>query len=624
MNKKLIMSKTILFVAIIGFIIIFKSIFGNENTLIGVTTITAMLMFLERDLTLAPWKNTFTLIALNLFIGCASTLASMNTWLGIPINFIAIFILGYSLLYNLKKPMYMPFVLEYLFILATPVSIELIPNRLSALVCGAIFIMVSQLVINKNKFKKVGNQLLAQLCKNIIKKAEYIKVNQQYEGIDKDIREQIHLFTTLLYDRREEDFYLTEEGMIKLNLAVSLEKISYLLDKVKYEAEQQEMIDDLISILDQISKCFNDLAEIDCLDEIFKTLLSKYQIERINDIEVLKLLNHLSFIKNNLEELSKIENNQYNLERFKKHFVFKIELDRNSIKFSYACRLAIGITLAAFLTDFFKLTEGRWIMFTVFSLIVPIYEQSKQKLKDRIFATIIGSIIVVILFSIFHDLTIRTIILMGAGYIGNYLKQYRHTTICVTVSAIGAAALMGDALVLSESRILFVIFGAIIALVINRFILPYRLETHNKQLEKLYRITIEDMMNTVYEMTRGNGNEHKLKNLFILTSLIEDRIKLNNQLAVNIENQDMVKDYRLFLITIYELYIWATHHEISVNVQHVLVDIGNLLKGNQAELIPAIEEGQRQIQLAEDIYDKVILSIIVEILQEEESIKNKE
>ena len=359
MNKKLIMSKTILFVAIIGFIIIFKSIFGNENTLIGVTTITAMLMFLERDLTLAPWKNTFTLIALNLFIGCASTLASMNTWLGIPINFIAIFILGYSLLYNLKKPMYMPFVLEYLFILATPVSIELIPNRLSALVCGAIFIMVSQLVINKNKFKKVGNQLLAQLCKNIIKKAEYIKVNQQYEGIDKDIREQIHLFTTLLYDRREEDFYLTEEGMIKLNLAVSLEKISYLLDKVKYEAEQQEMIDDLISILDQISKCFNDLAEIDCLDEIFKTLLSKYQIERINDIEVLKLLNHLSFIKNNLEELSKIENNQYNLERFKKHFVFKIELDRNSIKFSYACRLAIGITLAAFLTDFFKLTEGK-------------------------------------------------------------------------------------------------------------------------------------------------------------------------------------------------------------------------------------------------------------------------
>ncbi|EPY2301235.1 MULTISPECIES: hypothetical protein [Clostridium] len=56
MNKKLLVSKTALFVFIILFIVAFQKIFGIENTLIGVTVITAALMLLERDFTLSPFK----------------------------------------------------------------------------------------------------------------------------------------------------------------------------------------------------------------------------------------------------------------------------------------------------------------------------------------------------------------------------------------------------------------------------------------------------------------------------------------------------------------------------------------------------------------------------------------
>ena len=49
MIKKIIINNTITFVIVMFFVITFKSIFGEENTLIGVTTITATLMFLERD-----------------------------------------------------------------------------------------------------------------------------------------------------------------------------------------------------------------------------------------------------------------------------------------------------------------------------------------------------------------------------------------------------------------------------------------------------------------------------------------------------------------------------------------------------------------------------------------------
>ena len=59
MIKKIIINNTITFVIVMFFVITFKSIFGEENTLIGVTTITATLMFLERDFTGSPLKNTF-------------------------------------------------------------------------------------------------------------------------------------------------------------------------------------------------------------------------------------------------------------------------------------------------------------------------------------------------------------------------------------------------------------------------------------------------------------------------------------------------------------------------------------------------------------------------------------
>ena len=54
MNKKVVLTKTILFIAIVMFVVLFKTVFGDENTLIGVTSITALLMLLERDLTIEP------------------------------------------------------------------------------------------------------------------------------------------------------------------------------------------------------------------------------------------------------------------------------------------------------------------------------------------------------------------------------------------------------------------------------------------------------------------------------------------------------------------------------------------------------------------------------------------
>ena len=104
--------------------------------------------------------------------------------------------------------------------------------------------------------------------------------------------------------------------------------------------------------------------------------------------------------------------------------------------------------------DYFKLPEGRWILFTILSLTTPLYETSKAKIKYRLVSTLIGSIIIVILFGIFTNQTARLLIVMITGYLQSYVNEYKYRMIFVTVCAIGTAAVVGNVQELTLERIL--------------------------------------------------------------------------------------------------------------------------------------------------------------------------
>ena len=62
----------------------------------------------------------------------------------------------------------------------------------------------------------------------------------------------------------------------------------------------------------------------------------------------------------------------------------------------------------------------------------------------------------------------------------------------------------GGAVVLTIDRIVFVIFGTIIAIIINRFVLPVRMKDANKELLGTYRGVLYKMLNEVYEIGRAH------------------------------------------------------------------------------------------------------------------------
>lgn len=627
MTKKLIISKTINFVTIVAFIIVFKFIFSDANVLIGITSATAMLMFLERDLTVSPLKNMLKLIGINLIIGIGAFLTSFNMWLAIPINFGLTFLIGYTFLYNLRNPLYLPFILQYAFLVSTPVSLAALPLRLAALVAGALCIISLQLLFNQNRLKKSGNKMLIEICHLLTIQIKQIKKGKDISSIRSSITQLISNLRRAISERREDNFYFTEEALIKLNLSIALEKFSLLLDTDINLKDYGPFLSDLKLFLEKSIACIEYKHTFEALDTFYNELMSHYDADSIHSLKDLEFLNNISFMRDNLEELVKLDEAHYNLIRkfetipqgYSQHAFNKAAFRSNSIKFSYAFRLAFGVTLSFFLTDFFHLAEGRWLAFTCISIIIPIYEQSTKKAVDRIFATLIGGAIAFVLFT-FSPPGLAPLILMASGYISSYLQAYRYTTIFVTISSIGSAALtnLPTTPELTMARFGFVALGVFMALLINRLIFPYKLKDETLELKTMYKNTIISMLQQVYALAQGKHNTYTMKNLLVVTSLIEDRIRLNNQAFPDANYQSILANERLLVSNIYELYCWLSKHPITeANLEPILQFMPQILQTTKVNFYAFTKSINNQFPKINTLTDKITLNMIKQIITEE-------
>lgn len=160
--KKKIITQTILFVMIVLFVSTFQNIFGEVNSLVGVSTVVASLVLLEKNLTHNPVISFLELLTTNLLIGILAFIASKNMWLGIIINFTTLASIGYIFSYNLSKKLIIPFGLQYLFILYSPIEASELGFRLLSLAVGAIIIMAIQFIahIKKEKNPETEESLL--------------------------------------------------------------------------------------------------------------------------------------------------------------------------------------------------------------------------------------------------------------------------------------------------------------------------------------------------------------------------------------------------------------------------------------------------------------------------------
>lgn len=303
--------------------------------------------------------------------------------------------------------------------------------------------------------------------------------------------------------------------------------------------------------------------------------------------------------------------------------IHKKEFYKKSVKFSYAVRVSLGVAISAFIADYFKFSEGKWIYFTAMAIIIPIYELSKKKIKDRMFATLVGGIIVVLLFTIFTNTLVRVLIIMAAGYLRSYAFTYRYGTIYTTICAIGSVAMSGGAVVLTINRIVFVILGIIIGIIINRFILPVKMKDANNELSEMYTDVIDGMLKEVYEKAKNENNDsYEMDTLLLVSTMIEEKISANNAGDINEEVDNYFDKIRILVVDIYQLYVLIRRSKIKHNnVEHMIDDLRMLSNPVNGDIDMTIKTVEEHIKSTKGIDNKIIFASIRSVLAEIKEVK---
>ncbi|MGM9986931.1 MAG: FUSC family protein [Bacillaceae bacterium] len=618
--KKLIISKTIMFLFVVVFVQCFQMVFSSDNILIGVSIYVCLSILLQRNLTITPWRYFFLLLGLNLFQGIAGFFAAKNLFLAIPLNFIAMFIVGYFFSYNLRKSLYIGFGLQYLFILTTPIAATDLPLRLAGLATGAALIMVAQLIVNRKKMTKTGNVLLISMIEELIKK---IKDQENLSQFDQKMK----LFKNMLYDHREYSYYFSDEGRVKLKISACLEKLDLLIPQIAHLSNKDvindALMNDLINLKTTIQHEESTNPEIKMLSSLVET------VDKTNKDSILlyKLVSTFDLLQQLIETLHQLEKNTLKetekMEKYKNipvlfsnmHDHIK-NISTKSVRFTYAVRLGLGITIAAFVVDYFHFSEGRWLIYTMFSVIQPYSEDAKIRFKERFLGTILGIATILILFSIFKDPSSRTLVILAAGYLNSYVVSYRNIIWTVTIAAIGSAAITGDPNILSLNRLIFVGLGILLGMLLNKIVLPYNLVTGTKQLMDMHQENSLFMMKELYRYLKERNNVHTIHNLFTISSLIEERILLNNERLQDPTYEQKLTSQRILNNTIYELFLRIQHKKISSEtLVLILDDIDRLIKNNNNNLLQLSKQIENDISNVVSTDDKLILTDILEIFR---------
>ena len=586
-------------------------------------------MLLGRDFTGEPLKSTLKFVGINLLMGIGSAIAAYNMWLAIPINFIIVFTFSYIFTYNLREPLYFAFGLQYLFLLSSPVPDDKQVIRFIALICGALIIMLSQILVNKNKLSTAGNKLLVGVCESIENRIKDLKGKSTKSNSIEHVNSSIDEFRTIVYDKRESNYYLTEEAKVKLNMSVALESINSIFCSEGVESIDLRIIDVLEKII-EVAKAtlkFNPKKDTNLPNVSYDIdgILNYCQEKNIDNLLTLQLLESMIFLDETIVKLKELDEKDYKevnkigekSEIFSKDIVKNLLRGSNSPKYCYAMRMATSVVIGAFIMNYFKLTEGRWILFTILSLTSPVYEISKSKIKHRLLATLIGSVIIILLFSIFKDETSRVLIVMLTGYLQSYTNEYKYRMIFVTVSAIGTAAVVGNVNELTLERVKMVIIGSVIAFIANRYLFRYSLKNSNIQLRKLYNESIKEMFKEIDELLNGKFRPEVMNNLFVITSLIESKSRINKQIDNDKNYNDIVNERRSLVSNIYELYTWISKGRINPKDQEKIHnDIKMLIEYKDEDITSKISIIENSIKENININTKITLSTITIILKE--------
>lgn len=578
----------------------YKTIFGVENTIIGLIIAMASYAFLRLDLTSYPIYKSMIFLILNLFLAISAYISSINPFLGLIINFLILFTVSFIYTTEFKNVISYIFLLLYVYMWEYPISLDQLPRRLVAMGVGVFIIIGIHILFNRRNFKKNSNNIIIRSIRNIQREISHI-INESYmEKENIYIDSELRKLLILIKGRNNNKFIGNNKDDIYFNIVLILERINSIINKVGKVNSKSEVVIEYLNSLN------HDLENI--------TLFLEEKVECINvkkyDLGKGSMINSLAekeyaFLGECTELIMLLEKNINNLyeynkkkprKRIKVKFNLKQLLIENSslkmkhLRVAYSLKLAIAVSLIMFIVDLFKIPQGRWIVTSVYVVIQPYEEETLTKAIKRFKGTIIGVIIYISIFTFFPHIIPLELLLLILMFLYFVQKDYDKKVVCTALMTLSfglSRSIVGS---LAFYRFLFVIIGIGIALGVNKLIFPQSIKNSIYDLKERYlELTNKLLCELKSILYEEEYNENTVK-LLLDCNLIESKLMENKLIAENLELKDLVYKQSIILSKIRCLILFINYSNWGISSKHINVD-KNLLN----VIFHKIEEELREI-----------------------------
>lgn len=171
-------SKLPVFIFCVLFISGYNHLFGPENNIIAVVILTGLFIFMRGDLGYKTIQATFAIIVLYLLMPISATIALMNPFWGLAVNFITIMLMLILSCHDLTQGNHVPFLMGYLFCQGYDVKGDAFANRMISMCIGAVLIAVIYYLINRKKeYRRTMKDLFKELNIHSTRTEWYIRMS---------------------------------------------------------------------------------------------------------------------------------------------------------------------------------------------------------------------------------------------------------------------------------------------------------------------------------------------------------------------------------------------------------------------------------------------------------------
>lgn len=511
-------------------------LFGNENVMIAFPIALTSTVIGRQNFYVKPLNKISRILALDLIIVLVAFISSLNIWTGIVIDFVSIFLIAYIVISPYDSTVYKPFIMLYVFTQYARVSIYELPNRLLAVVFGALVIIAGTYIKRSNGKEIMGNSVNSAFL-NIQKQIENILDDKYDEKLTENCSKIMMDLVYKVYITRYKKYLTTNLGTIQFKLYLNIEYLNIYLRNIYEQYEEKkifkEQMLDFLSLVELIIKYSKKNCKLEDLTYKSEFISEKYKKSSYLFNEVLLIV---AFIVDQIKEAEEIDSNKLNRiykewERTsldKPKVLFKEYFNTSSIRFKFAMRMAITLTFSIFIAELLGYYKIIWAIITVMSIMQPYYEDTISKSRERIKGNIIAILFTGIVIHLFNTQWITILILVISLYLLYGFKEYYKISLFAATASICISSLSVNLNKLLIYRIFYVIIGVIIVLLANKFIFPYRLKDGVMQLvNKILRYD-KYLIDASREYLNNSKCDNYIRDLIIHITLLNQKLYLRN------------------------------------------------------------------------------------------------